>query len=372
MDGRDSNGPVPFNDLRRHWAPSSGRLEAALQRVVRSGWFLLGPETEAFESEFAAFCGTSGCAAVANGTDALEIALRALSCGPDDQVIVAANAGMYATIAALATGATPIFAEIERTSLLLSAASVASLVTPKTVAVVATHLYGNVVDVEALRRVLPEGLPIVEDGAQAHGASIDGRMVGSLGDVAAFSFYPTKNLGALGDGGAVVSNRPELLERARQLRQYGWESRYLAVLPGGRNSRIDELQAAVLREFLPCVPQWNDRRARIRGEYVRALGDRIEFVGPSDERMRPATHLCVVRRADRDRLRADLIADGVGVEVHYPTPDHRQPVLEGRAFGRDDLSETESACAEVLSLPCFPSLRDDEIVSVIEAVRNRT
>lgn len=363
---------VPFNDLQRHWAPLADRLEAVTKRVLRSGWYVLGPETEAFESEFAAFCGAEGCAAVANGTDALEIALRALGCGPGDEVVVTANAGMYATTATLAIGASPVFAEIDPGSLLLSSESAAALVTPRTRAVVATHLYGNVVDVVGLRRRLPPGIPIVEDGAQAHGASIGDKRVGSMGDIAAFSFYPTKNLGAVGDAGAVVSNRPELIVRAKALRQYGWESRYVATMPGGTNSRIDELQAAVLREFLPCVPRWNDRRAQVRTHYVEALGDRLDFVDGRDDRTRPATHLCVARAPGRDRLRDGLASDGVGCEVHYPVPDHQQPALSGRRFRRGDLTETERACAEVLSLPCFPLLRDDEVERVVESVRRRT
>ena len=365
-------GSVPFNDLQRHWAPLADRLEAVAKRVLSSGWFLLGPETEAFESEFAAFCGAAACAAVANGTDALEIALRALGCGPRDEVVVTANAGMYATNASLAIGASPVFAEVDPRSLLMSIPSAAALVSDRTAAVVATHLYGNVVDVEALRQALPPGIPIVEDGAQAHGASIDGRRVGSLGDIAAFSFYPTKNLGAVGDAGAVVSNRSELIVRAKQLRQYGWGSRYVATLPGGVNSRIDELQAAVLREVLPCVPGWNDRRAHVRSLYIKALGDRLEFVDGGDDRTRPATHLCVARIHGRDGLREGMRSDDVACEVHYPVPDHRQPVLRRRRFRRGDLTETERACAEVLSLPCFPSLRDDEIERVVESVRCRT
>lgn len=365
-------GTVPFNDLQRHWAPLADRLEAAATRVLRSGWYLLGPETEAFESEFAAFCGADGCAAVASGTDALEIALRALGCGPRDEVVVTANAGMYATTATLAIGASPVFAEIDPGSLLLSAKSAAALVTPRTAAVVATHLYGNVVDVEGLRRNLPQGVPIVEDGAQAHGASIGGRTVGSLGDIAAFSFYPTKNLGAVGDAGAVVSNRPELIVRAKALRQYGWESRYVVTLAGGMNSRIDELQAAVLREFLPLVPQWNDRRAHVRSRYVEALGDRLDFVDGGDVHARPATHLCVARVQGRDHLRAGMASDRVGCEIHYPVPDHRQPALSRRRFRHGDLVETERACAEVLSLPCFPLIREDEMDRVVESVRRRT
>jgi dTDP-3-amino-2,3,6-trideoxy-4-keto-D-glucose/dTDP-3-amino-3,4,6-trideoxy-alpha-D-glucose/dTDP-2,6-dideoxy-D-kanosamine transaminase len=363
---------VPFNDLRRHWAPLADRLEAAAKRVLRSGRFLLGPETEAFESEFAAFCDAHGCAAVANGTDALEIALRAVGCGPGNEVVMTANAGMYATVATLAIGAAPVFAEIDPGSLLLSPGSAAALVTRKTAAVVATHLYGNVVDVAGLRSRLPAGIPIVEDAAQAHGASIDGRRVGSLGDIAAFSFYPTKNLGAVGDAGAVVSVRPELILSAKSLRQYGWKTRYVATTPGGMNSRIDELQAAVLREFLPCLPRWNERRAQVRTHYLEALGDRLDFVDGGDDRTRPATHLCVARTPARDRLKDAMAADGVGCEVHFPVPDHRQPALSRRRFRRGDLTETERACAEVLSLPCFPLLRDDEVEHVIQSVRRRT
>jgi aminotransferase EvaB len=363
---------VPFNDLRRHWAPLAERLEAAATRVLRSGWFLLGPETEAFESEFAAFCGAPESVAVANGTDALEIALRALGCKAGDEVVVTANAGMYSTTATLAIGAAPVFAEIDPRSLLLSDTSAGALVSAKTVAVVATHLYGNVVDIDQLRRHLPSGLPIVEDCAQAHGAAIDGRTVGSLGDVAAFSFYPTKNLGAIGDAGAVVSSHADVLARARALRQYGWASRYNATVPGGMNSRMDEIQAAVLREFLPLVPEWNCRRAEIRAHYVEKMGDRIDFVDAGNDRTMSATHLCVARVSDRDRLLGAVRSDGIACDVHYPVPDHRQPALSRRRFRHGDLTETERACAEVLSLPCFPTLRDDEIERVIASVRRHT
>lgn len=363
---------VPFNDLRRHWAPLAARLEDAVVRVLRSGRYLLGPETEAFEAEFASFCGVAGCAAVANGTDALEIALRAVGCAPGREVILTGNAGMYATTATLAIGADPVFAEIDRESLLLSPASAAALVTDRTAAVVATHLYGNVVDIDELRRQLPPGMPIVEDGAQAHGASINDRMVGSLGDVSAFSFYPTKNLGAVGDAGAVLSNRSDVVDRAKALRQYGWESRYTTTVPGGRNSRIDEVQAAVLREFLPCVAHWNERRSSIRARYVHELGGRLDFVDAHDEATRPATHLCVVRLPTRDRLREHLDGERIGCEVHYPIPDHRQPALASHDFRHGDMNETERACNEVLSLPCFPSMRDDEISKVVDSVRRWT
>ena len=363
---------VPFNDLQRHWAPLADRLEAVATRVLRSGRYLLGPETEAFESEFAAFCGAEGCAAVANGTDALEIALRALGCGPRDEVVVTANAGMYANHGNPGDRS---LAGLRRDR-------------PGIVAAV-----GGVCrrsrDTEEPLRWWPPTSTATSSTSRGFGESPAGdpdrrgwgtsarridrwQEVGSLGDIAAFSFYPTKNLGAVGDAGAVVSNRPELIVRAKALRQYGWESRYVATLPGGMNSRIDELQAAVLREFLPCVPRWNDRRAQVRTHYVEALGDRLDFVDGGDDRTRPATHLCVARAPGRDRLRDGMASDGVGCEVHYPVPDHRQPALSRRRFRHGDLTETERACAEVLSLPCFPLLRDDEIERVVESVRRRT
>jgi len=364
--------PVPFNDLARHWAPHAARLDAAVLRVVRSGRFLLGPETEAFERDFARFCGVAECAAVGSGTAALELALRALGCDATHEVIVTANAGMYATTATLAVGASPVFADVVPTTLLIDPTSVATLVTERTAAVVATHLYGNVVDVAALRRALPAAIPIVEDGAQAHGARRAGRPVGSLGDAAAFSFYPTKNLGALGDAGAVVSNDPEVVARVRSLRQYGWSERYVAVLAGGTNSRMDEVHAAVLREFLPLVITWNAARAGIRARYLSALADRLVFVGGHDEGSTPATHLCVVRTPERDRLRAALAAEGVSCEVHYPVPDHHQPALQGRGVAPADLTQTERACREVLSLPCFPALEEREVERVIDLVRRWT
>jgi dTDP-4-amino-4,6-dideoxygalactose transaminase len=359
---------VPFNDLRRLPDEVRAALVAVATDVVNRGWYLLGPETESFEVEFAASCSAPHAVAVANGTDALEIALRALGCQSGDEVVVTANAGMYATTACLAIGACPVFAEIDPGTLLIDPKSVASLVTDRTIAVVATHLYGNVVDVGGLRAQLPTSIAVVEDAAQAHGATFAGEPVGSLGDVAAFSFYPTKNLGALGDAGAVVTARPDVAERARALRQYGWESRYRSTVAGGRNSRIDEIQAAWLRVLLPLLPDRNSRRLGVQARYVDALGDRLDFVGRETGLSQPVAHLCVARSAARDRLLEDLAGAGVAAAVHYPVPDHHQPALQGVPYRHDDLRESERACREVISLPCFPELRDDEVASVIRAV----
>lgn len=365
---------VPFNDLSRVPAEVRTRLTAAMARPVERGWYLRGPETEAFERAFAAFCGTAGCVGVANGTDALEIALRAVGCQPGDEVVMTANAGMYAATAAVAVGCVPAFVEVDPATLLIDVDRIAEVVGQRTRAVVVTHLYGNVVDVDAVRAALPSGVRVVEDGAQAHGASWAERPVGSLGDVAAFSFYPTKNLGALGDAGAVVSGDTEVLDRVRALAQYGWQERYRAVLPGGRNSRIDEVQAAVLAELLPLVQERNARRRQIRAAYAAAVDGRDDLsVVAGDESMsEPVAHLCVVRAADRERFAAHLREAGVSTAVHYPVPDHHQPALQAIGSRHGALPVTEEACRQVLSLPCFPELTDAEVERVTEAIRTFT
>ena len=358
---------VPFNDLHRYAEVTADRLVAAADRVIRSGWYLLGPETTALEAAVAELTTVTGCVTVANGTDALEIALRSVGVEGGDEVVLAANAGGYATTACLAIGAVPVYADVDASTLLLDAGAASASVTAATRAVVVTHLYGNVADVDELRRALAEGVPIVEDVAQAHGATLRDRVAGSMGDVGTYSFYPTKNLGALGDGGAIVSSRPDVLERARALRQYGWESRYLATVPGGRNSRLDEIQAAFLRDLIGDLHERNARRSAIRARYEEAFGDRLPFV-PTPDHTVPATHLCVVRTADREQLVADLAQAGVATAVHFPIPDHRQPALQHRPFRCGPLEHTERACDEVLSLPCFPELTEQEITQVIAAV----
>lgn len=357
---------VPFNDLSRGAGSIDSDLVRTVERVVRSGWYLLGPETAAFESEFADWLGVTGVVCVGSGTDALEIALRSLDCSNGDEVIIPANAGGYATTACRIVGAVPVYCDVDSRTLVMEPATVVPLVTPRTRAVVATHLYGNVVDVDDLRASLPDGVAIVEDCAQAHGATLRGRAVGTLGDVAAFSFYPTKNLGALGDGGAIVSNDNELLIRVRSLRQYGWHDRYRAVDRGGRNSRIDEIQAAVLRQRLPHLESSNLQRDRIRDRYVDALHDRITFVESTGPDTRPVVHLCVIRSTGRDQLAEQLRMADIGVAIHYPIPDPDQPAWSGLPQRSGPLTNVRSACDQVLSLPCFPGMRDTEVDRVIE------
>lgn len=353
---------IPLNDLKRHTTPLAGELAAAIGRVIDSGWFVLGPEVEAFEREFAAYCGTAHCVGVANGTDALELALRALDCGPGDEVLCTANAGMYAVTAIVAVGARPVFVDIDPVTLTMDPASLRERRTRRAKAVVATHLYGRLARIEALAEAAGP-LPLVEDCAQAHGANRNGVRAGAFGRLACFSFFPTKNLGALGDGGAVVTGDPRLAAELVKLRQYGWSTKYQADRAGGRNSRLDEIQAAVLRIKLRLLDGWNSRRREIISRYRAALSDGAMPVTGEDD----VGHLAVARVAQRDRVRAMLAEAGIDTAIHYPIPDYRQPAL-AHLGPWDALPETERASVEILTLPCFPELTEGEVDRVAAAL----
>jgi dTDP-4-amino-4,6-dideoxygalactose transaminase len=303
---------------------------------------------------------------VANGTDALELALRALDIRAGDDVATVANAGGYATTAIDAVGATPIYIDIDDATLLIDPASFQRRITTRTRAVVVTHLYGRLADVGAIARIANErGIALVEDCAQAHGAQRDGEKAGTFGVIGCFSFYPTKNLGALGDAGALVTGDPALASRLTELRTYGWRGKYRVAVEGGMNSRMDELQAAVLRVKLPHVDRWNARRREIAAEYARTIANPAITLPPIGGAA-DVSHLYVVRATPRDGLRAHLTAAGVATDIHYPVPDHRQT-----AWMRDPphpaLERTEGACAEILTLPCYPELTDPEIAAVAAA-----
>jgi dTDP-4-amino-4,6-dideoxygalactose transaminase len=360
---------VPLNDLRRYAAETRGRLSSIASEVLSSGHFVLGPSVSAFEREFATYCGRTHAIGVANGTDALELALRATGVASGQTVIVAANAAMYGATAVLATGATPRFADVGD-SMLLTAATIAAELDQSQdlpAAVIVTHLYGLLADMPAIVALCRDrGISVVEDCAQAHGAKHhSGKMAGSFGDVACFSFYPTKNLGAIGDGGAVVTSDDRIASDVRSLRQYGWERKYQNVMAGGRNSRLDEMQAAMLSSLLPDLDRRNDRRreiaahmsANIRNPAIRC---------PAVLNQSYVAHLYVIRCDARSSLADHLAANGIATDIHYPIPDYRQPVLAGRYNGLH-LPNTEAACAEVLTLPCFPELTDDEVEAVITA-----
>ena len=356
-----------INDLSARIHAHRAKVRAAMDQVLDSGWVVLGPQVRQFESAFARYIGVSHCIGLANGTDAIELALRALNVQPRDSVATVANAGMYSTIAARAAGAEPLFMDVDETSRNASLAEVHRALEAGAKAVVLTHLYGQpVADTVAIARACSSaGVPLVEDCAQAHGATVDGRRVGSFGDAAAFSFYPTKNLGALGDGGAVGTNSSEIADQVRRLRQYGWTDKYKVEFAGARNSRLDEMQAAVLAAFLPDLDAANGRRMEI----ARMYSDRIRH----PEVALPAwadgsvAHLYVVCSGRRESLRRHLKDLDIATDVHYPVPDHRQPVF-GDRFADVRLPVTERLSTQVLTLPCYPEMTDDDVRRVADAV----
>ncbi len=357
---------VPFNDLRRAFDRQQPALEAAALAVLRSGWYVMGEKGRTFEHDFASWCGVADCIGVANGTDALQLALSAVDAGPGKSVACVANAGSYAPIAIFAAGAQPRFVDIDEERLLIDVDAALAALDERPAALIITHLYGRLAPVERIcERAAELGIPVIEDCAQAHGAERAGRKAGSFGSIACFSFYPTKNLGALGDGGACVTNDPELAARLAQLKQYGWTEKYRIGRAGGRNSRLDELQAALLSCRLPHLADDNRRRREIARRYLAGIRHPLVNLCALDDA--DVAHLFVIRCPLRAQLIAHLRSRGIGCDVHYPIPDHQQPAWVG-LWPDCRLPVTERAAAEVLSLPCFPELTDAEVDEVIEAV----
>lgn len=345
-------------------------LAAAMEDVLDSGWYVHGPQHDAFQAELASYLGVPHALGVGNGTDAIELALRGVAASASGRVVTAANAGGYTTTAARRGGFDVGYADVDPTTLCLSAATVEEALAAERVppaAVVVTHLYGRMAPVAEILAVCRlRGVPLVEDCAQAIGARRSGQAAGSVGDVATFSFYPTKNLGALGDGGAVTTSQDGIAERVSRLRQYGWAAKYTIMDRGGSNTRLDELQAAVLRIGLRVVDAGNARRREIISRYAAAAGG-----GPLS--VLPATgedhvgHLCVGLSDDRDDVRRKLDEAGVRTDVHYPVPDHRQPAYADH-YQDVSLPVTEAVAERVMSLPCFPELTEDEIEQVCSAL----
>lgn len=360
--------------MQRHIQRFQPQLQTAWERVCAQAQVILGPECVAFEDEFAAAVGTQCAVGVANGTDALELALRACGVGNGSVVVTAANAGMYATTAILAVGARPHFLDVDPKTGTLSSSFVEQFLQGADAAcckaIVVTHLYGQAADIESIQRQARRaGIRLIEDCAQAHGALVASKAVGTWGDLGCFSFYPTKNLGALGDAGMIVTNDPEYASTLRSLRQYGWKERYRAEIPHGRNSRMDELQAAILRLKLPFLDALNARRREIYNRYAQELQEAVQFFNCDDESF--VAHLAVVRSPYRNRYRVLLAEHGIESSVHYPVADHQQRAVQSQIPEalHTKLPHTERMCAEVFSLPCYPELEDDEVEYVIAAVR---
>ena len=358
---------IPVNDLASDWLATDAEAHDAVARVLASGWYVRGPEHDAFEVELAAYLGVAHAIGLASGTDALVLALQSVGGGAGSEVVTVANAGGYTSIAAAMIGARVVYADVDPLTLLATAGTIEAVLGPETRAVVVTHLYGNVADVADIARTCRErGIALIEDCAQAIGGAVDGHRAGTFGDVATFSFYPTKNLGAAGDGGAIATGDPGIADRVRHLRQYGWSPRYVVAHPGGRNSRLDEVQAAILRIGLRRVDALNARRREIVARYADAID------GPGARLVTGAgvptvAHLAVVRATDRGRARAIFEEAGVATEIHYPVPDHRQPGLPA-PIRVTPLPETERAIEEIVTIPCYPAMSDEAVGRVAAAL----
>jgi len=360
---------VPFLNLQASGSLAT-ELEAACHRVLTSGWYILGREVEAFEAEFATYCGARHCVGVGNGLEALHLVLLAMGIGPGDEVVVPANTFIATWLAVSHAGATPVPVEPDAATCNLDPERIEAALTTRTKAIMAVHLYGQPAEMDAINALAQRhGLQVIEDAAQAHGARYHERRTGTLGRAAGFSFYPTKNLGALGDGGAVVTNDSNLADRLRVLRNYGSRVKYQNEVQG-YNSRLDEMQAAMLRVKLTKLDEWNARRRQVALQYCHGLQDVAGLTLPRvPEGAEPVWHLYVVRHPRRDALQQHLKSAGIETMIHYPVPPHLSPAYADLGYRAGDFPVTEQLALECLSLPMDPHLEDDQVAAVIRAVR---
>jgi len=360
---------IPFLDLKEIQLKQADKLSEAFNRVLNSGWYILGEEVKAFEREYAAYCGAGECVGVANGLDAIILALRALSIGPGDEVLVPSNTYIATWLAVSHVGATPVPVEPLLATANMDPALLEAALTPRTKAILPVHLYGQPADLDPILQFAREhGLKVIEDGAQSHGARYRGQRLGAHGDVVAWSFYPGKNLGALGDGGAITTNDPEIAEKIRVLRNYGSRVKYHNEVIG-YNSRLDELQAALLRVKLPELDADNRQRGAIAARYQEGLAESGLSLPVIAEGCESAWHLYVVRHPQRDALARALSTKGIGTVIHYPIPPHMQPAYADAGIAAGSLPISERLHAEVLSLPIGPTMSLAQADAVIDAIR---
>lgn len=361
---------IPFLDLGAAYQELKPEIDAAIARVLNSGWYILGPEVEAFEAEYATYCQAQHAVGLANGLDALHLALRAMGVGPGDEVIVPSNTYIATWLAVSQCGAVPVPVEPDEHTYNINPALIEAAITPRTKVILPVHLYGQPADLDPILAIARRhGLHVLEDGAQAHGARYKGQRLGAHGDAVAWSFYPGKNLGALGDGGAITTNDPELADRIRVLRNYGSRVKYVNEVQG-INSRLDPLQAAVLRVKLAHLDEWNARRSAIARRYQQGLqgcGLKLPQVPQWAE---PTWHLYVVRHPDRQALAQRLGAAGVGTLIHYPIPPHRQAAYAGAGHATGAFPLAERLAGEVLSLPMGPQMAIYALDRVSAVVRD--
>ncbi|HMM57494.1 MAG TPA: DegT/DnrJ/EryC1/StrS family aminotransferase [Rudaea sp.] len=360
---------VSFLDLRAAYHELKTDIDAAIARIVDSGWYILGPEVDTFETEYAAYCGARHCIGLANGLDALHLALLALGVERGDEVIVPSNTYIATWLAVSQCGATPVPVEPDNDTFNIDPALIEAPITPRTKAILPVHLYGQPADMDSILTIARKhGLLVLEDAAQAHGARYKGRRIGAHGDVVAWSFYPGKNLGALGDGGAVTTNDPELADRIRVLRNYGSREKYINEVRGF-NSRLDPLQAAVLRVKLAHLDDWNEKRSALARQLLTGLAGTGLSLPKVPEWAQPVWHLFVIRHAQRDSIQSRLDQAGIGTLIHYPTPPHRQKAYADSGFSSNAFPLAARMAAEVLSLPLWPQMSSDQIALTINAVR---
>ena len=357
---------IPFLDLKSPYLELKEELDSAYRRVMESGWYILGTELSAFEDEFAAYCEIQHCIGVANGLDALHLIVRAYGIGTGDEVIVPSNTYIATWLAVTHAGATPVPVEPDIRTYNIDPAKIEHLITPKTKAIMVVHLYGQPADMDPINELaLKHGIKVIEDCAQAHGARYKGRRVGTIGDAAGFSFYPGKNLGALGDGGAVTTNDPELAKRIAVLRNYGSQLKYHNEIIGF-NSRLDELQAALLRVKLKKLDEWNIRRCKVAEHYLRELLSHEKLILPYvPDWAEPVWHLFVVRNAQRDVMQKTLNIAGVGSMIHYPIPPHLQEAYSELGYKEGSFPIAEQIHKDVLSLPMSPNMTTEQVMLVI-------
>jgi dTDP-4-amino-4,6-dideoxygalactose transaminase len=359
---------IPVIDLKKQYESIRSELDDAISRVLTKGSFILGAEVAAFEREFAEYCEVPHAVGVASGTEALQLALLACGVGENDEVLTTAHTAVATVSAIEATGARPVLVDIDLNRYTLNPNLLAQSITPRTRAIIPVHLYGCPVDMDPVIQFAREkNLFVVEDCSQAHGALYEGRKVGSLGDIAAFSFYPTKNLGAFGDGGAVVTGNPELAERVRLLRQYGWKEHYISSVKG-INSRLDELQAAILRVKLRRLDEWNERRRQLADLYFELLAGAEVTLPSLPENSSHIFHQFVIRHPQRDALKKYLKERGMHTLVHYPVPIHLQPAYKDLGYSLGRFPDAETTSREVLSLPLYPELAGENIQQICRNV----
>ena len=363
---------VPFVDLTRTQEPIRAEIDAAVARVVDTTAFILGPDVEAFEREWAAYCGVEHGVGVSSGTAAIELVLEALGIGPGDEVIAPALTFIATVLPVVHLGAKPVLVDCDPATATIDPSAAEAAVTQRTRAILAVHLYGQAADMDALQRIAESaGVPLVEDAAQAHGARYRGRRVGSFGRAACFSFYPSKNLGALGDGGAVVTDDAQLAERVRVVRDLGQVRKYEHVV-AGRNERLDTVQAAVLRSKLKHLDAWNASRRAAAKWYAEILAGMDLDLPAEAEGREHVWHLYVARSAMRDRLRDELAAAGIATGLHYPLPLHLEPVLEDLGHSRGEFPAAEDWSLRGFSLPMFAGIEEGEVTAVAEAFQRTT